>query len=34
MVIRKGKHRIVEFVDLGESHDVMEKRGGTQFIHV
>lgn len=29
MVIKHGKHRLVGFVELGESHDVMTSLAGT-----
>lgn len=28
MVVRRGQHRIVGFVDLGELHEDIEKLGG------
>lgn len=29
MVVKNGKHRLVGFVDLGESHDLMTSLSGT-----
>ena len=32
MVVKDGKHKLVRFVDLGETHDAFEKLSGKYML--